>query len=573
MHYDRTIWIIQEKENLDTKETLSIVFNGEIYNHKEIKEELIEKWYHFTSQTDTEVILASYLERGENCVTHFNGMRAFVIYDESNKKIFGSRDRLGKKPFYYYHDNTQFIFSSELKGILASGIERKINIAQIPEFLSFHYTPREQTLVKNVFKLPAGNSFVYNLITHNFSITSYREITIDAVRYTDFQQAKSTLDTLLHDAVKLRTENSDVPVWTFLSWGIDSSLTSALFKQYYQGKEFHTFNVVREERLWNESEFAEIVAKHIGSTHHKYTITGKDVAQDIYKLQEHYSDPVAEAWFIPNYFVSKYARDYVKVVLTWDGADEIFAWYSYYNFLQKLWKIGHIPWVRIISKIFWKILPPSKYQKWFELLSFASRANYDKFFGLTVSNFSQKELSKLLTDKFQQKANYFQAIAATVKSFRSFLNQLLFTDQQVLLQYCYNLKPDHALMAHGLEGRAPFQDYRLLEFAYQIPDNFKIHRWKEKHILYEIAKDYLPPEITARKKQGYGVPIFEWINGDLKDIITEKLHNSQLVHHGYLHQSQIDYYLDNLHNKYLSTRIRTLFSLELYIEVYQLTID
>jgi len=574
MFYNKDLWASSEKWNKEniSNSKISITYNWEIYNFKELKKELEELWYNFSTHTDTEIILASYLEWWENCVKKFNWMWAFCIFDIQKNILFCSRDRMWKKPFYYFWDKQNFIFSSELKWIFETWIEKTLDLEVIPEYLLFHYTPWKKTLVKNIFKLPSWKNLIFNLKNNSFEVKKYWDIENDEIKYNNFEQAKEKLDELVNSSVKIRTENSDVPVGTFLSWWLDSSLTSALFKKYYKWKDFHTFNVVWEDNIKNESEFAEIVSKHIWSNHHKFKVTWKDVLKELEKLQYHYDDPIAEAWFIPNYFVSKYAKDYVKVVLTWDWADEVFAWYSYYNFWQNFWKIWKIPWVKLISKILANTLPTSKYQKWFEFLSNANWNNYDKFIWFTISNFSNRELQNLITNKFDKQKNYLEIIKTTIKNFNSFLNQLQYTDQKILLSECYNIKPDKALMANSLEWRAPLQDYRLTEFAYQIPNDFKIKNWKEKFILTEVWKKYLPREIFERKKQGYWVPIFEWINWDLKDIVFETLNNSVLVEKWYFNKKQVDFYLKNVNEKYFSTRIWNLFSLELFIKVYNLEV-
>jgi len=499
-------------------------------------------------------------------------MWAFVIYDKRKNILFASRDRMWKKPFYYFWDWKEFIFSSEVKWILETWIDRILNLDEVPRYLLFHYTPAENTLFENVFKLPAAHNLIFDLEKFNFHIKKYWDIDNDEIIYSDFEKAKEKLDYLLNESVKLRTETSDVPVWTFLSWWLDSSLVTALFKKYYSWNEFHTFNVVWEDNLPNESEFAQIVANHIWSKHHNVQVTWKMVLIELENLQWYYDDPIAEAWYIPNYFVSKYAKDFATVILTWDGSDEVFAGYNYYNFWQKLWRLWQIPWIKIISEILSKILPTSKYQKWFEFLSNASWKNYDKFIGFTISNFSNKEFQALLTDKFDKQKDYLEIINKTIKNFRSFLNQTQYTDQRILLAECYNIKPDKALMANSLEWRAPLQDFRLVEFAYHLPYDFKIKDWKEKYILKEVAKKYLPKEIFERKKQGYWTPIFEWINTDLKQIVIDTLKNSIMVKKWYFSQKQIDFYLRNMTNKYFSTRIWNLFSLELFIKVYKLKI-
>lgn len=495
-------------------------------------------------------------------------MWAFVIYDKKINKIFASRDRMWKKPFYYFWDWEKFIFSSEIKWILETWIDRILNIDEVESYLLFHYTPWKNTLFKNVFKLPSSTNLTFNINENSFKMTKYWDIENDDILYTDFETAINKLDELLNDSVKLRTENSDVPVWTFLSWWLDSSLTSALFKKYYKWEEFHTFNVIWEDHIPNEWAFAKIVSKDLNSKHHTFQITWKEVLENLDKLQWHYDDPIAEAWFIPNFFVSKYAKDYVKVVLTWDWWDEVFAWYNYYNYLTKIQKIQKIPWIIALSKIIIKI--PYNF-KWKWIFNYLSKNDFKNFYMQKIWNFSNKELVSLFKKKIKNKNNIIY-ISKTIKQFTSFLNQIQYTDQKILLSECYNIKPDKALMANSLEWRAPLQDYRLVEFAYHIPDNFKLKNWKEKYILTKIWEKYLPKEIFERKKQWYWVPIYEWINNELKSTVTNYLENSILVEKWYFNKSQIDFYLKNINNKYYKTKIWTLFSLELFIKTYNLEI-
>ena len=547
-----------------------IVFNWEIYNYLDIKDELAKDWYVFNNKTDTEVILASYDKWWVNCVKKFNGMWAFCIYDKWNNKLFCSRDRFWKKPFYYYWDWKTFVFSSEIKWILEFWVERKLNMDEVPKYLFYHYNTWKYTLIKNIYKLWSSSNIVFDLWNNTLKIETYWDMCNDNVIYDNYEKSVEILDELLNDSVKIRTTVSDVPVWTFLSWWLDSSLVTALFRKYYTWWDFYTFNVVWEDDIPNEWKYANLIAKHLWTNHHTVKVTWKDVLNNLKKLQYHYCDPIAEAGYIPNYFCSKYARKKVKVILTWDWWDEVFAWYSHYYFLQKCWYLWKVPWIRFIAKILSKIFPTCKLQKWFEFLSNATIKNYWEFLWLTLSNFSKKELNDLLTDKLPKWNNLFSDIKHTWKWFNSFLSQLQYTDIKILLSECFNIKPDKALMANWVEWRAPLEDYRLVEFAFNLDPNFKIKKWNEKCILKEVWKKYLPREIFSRKKQGYWTPVFEWINSDLREIVFDYLNNSVMLKAWYYNKNQIDYYLKNIKKKYLTTRIWNLFCLELFIKTYNL---
>ena len=537
-----------------------IVFNWEIYNFKEIKKELESLWYIFNTWTDTEVILASYLQWWTDCVKKFNWMWAFVIYDKRKNVLFASRDRMWKKPFYYFWDWKEFIFSSEVKWILETWIDRILNLDEVPRYLLFHYTPAENTLFENIFKLPAAHNLIFDLNNFNFQIEKYWDIENDEIIYSDFEQAKEKLDYLLNESVKLRTETSDVPVWTFLSWWLDSSLVTALFKKYYKWKDFHTFNVVWEDNLPNESEFAQIVANHIWSKHHNVQVTWKMVLNELENLQWHYDDPIAEAWYIPNYFVSKYAKDFATVILTGEWWDEVFGWYWNYNFLNK------IKWIPSILGYLGYNFSKWKFQKLFEVLQWK---NAKERLLLSQIYFTFKELDQILNFGYKIDLGYLQ-IPRWIKNY---INQLQYVDQRQLLAECYNMKSDKWLMSQSIEWRSPLEDFRLVEFSFKIPSYFEVNWSKEKYILKEVSKKWLPKEIFTRKKQGYWVPIDIWIKNDFKEQILTDYENFKNSEFWKLFKFDfLDRLLDNLEklNKFYLYKVWNFYSLILFIRIYNL---
>ncbi|MCK5477016.1 MAG: asparagine synthase (glutamine-hydrolyzing) [Candidatus Aenigmarchaeota archaeon] len=547
-----------------------ITFNGEIYNFLEIKKILQKKGYSFTSKTDTEVILYAYEEWGAKCVEKFNGMWAFCIYDSSKKKLFLSRDKMGKKPLYYYLDKDKFIFCSEIKGILEHEIKRTLNKSQLATYLTYHFTPGTDTLIKNIKKVPASHNLIFDLETKKIKLEKYWDVKED-IKYMDFGKAKEKLDELLNDAVKKRLI-SDVPVGSFLSGGLDSSLVTALYSKYYD-KEMHTFCVGFDDEVENELKYAQIVSDHLGTTHHEFIVDGEMFSKRFDEMIWHYDDPMAEAGFIPNYFISEYAKKHVSVVLAGEGGDEVFAGYEWYGLLRYTNMMSKTPfnYFKPLFSNLAKILPPSKILKGIELL--ANGGDYGKSNCIILSYFTENEIKKLMA----YKVDFDKVIESTNKhtgTFSSPLNQLQYIDQKVLLAECFNMKADKSTLAFGLEERCPLQDCRIVEFSYQIPPDFKLKGKTEKYILKEVGKKYLPAEIIQRKKRGYGVPFDYWVNKFMKDEVVETLNNSVLAKNKLINKNVVDSYIQTMDkNLYYCKRPFGLFVLEKYLDLYDIEMD
>ncbi|MCK5039969.1 MAG: asparagine synthase (glutamine-hydrolyzing) [Candidatus Aenigmarchaeota archaeon] len=550
----------------DEEGELIVTFNGEIYNFEEIKKILEKKGYSFNSGTDTEVIIYAYKEWGTKCVEKFNGMWAFCLYDSAKKKLFLSRDRMGKKPIYYYIDEDKFIFCSEIKGILKHPVKRKLNRNQLATYLTYHFTPGEDTLIKKIKKVPASHNMIFDLKTKKLKLEKYWDIEKDDIKYENFEEAKDKLDELLNDAVKKRII-SDVPVGSFLSGGLDSSIVTAIYSKYYD-KEMHTFSVGFDEGIENEFKYAKIVADELGTNHHEFIVDGDMFSKRFDEMVLHYDDPLAEAGFIPNYFLSQYAKKYVSVALAGEGGDEVFAGYEWYGLLRYTNMMSKFPF-NYFKPIFCdlaKIIPPSRMLKGVELL--ANAGNYAKSNCINLSFFSQNEIKNLMT----YNVDYNKVVEAAnthIKNFSYPLNQLQYIDQKVLLTECFNMKADKATLAFGLEERCPLQDYRLVEFSYQLPTNFKLNGGKEKYILKEVGKKYLPLEIVNRKKRGYNVPYDYWINKFMKSEVVDTLDNSLLVKNKLINKNIVDLYLKNMDkNRHYCKRSFGLFVLEKYLDAY-----
>ncbi len=501
-----------------------IVFNGEIYNFQEIKMDLEAKGYKFFSKSDTEVLLASYLEWGYECVNHFNGMWAFVIYDTGNKIFFCSRDHTGKKPLYYYNQNEKFIFSSELKGILTSNdsIAREDNIdpQALGLYFSLGFIPAPYTIYKNIFKLEARQNLVFDLTNKSIRKWYYYEIP----EYKPVYDKRKLIEegrALLKDAVRLRLI-SDVPVGAFLSGGLDSSAIVGEMSAFVKLKNLHTFSVGFEGK-YDETPYIELVKDYYGTIHHHVMFKEKDFEQliDIYAWI--YDEPFGDFSGFPAYDISKIAKQYVTVVLSGDGGDEIFGGYPTYVNGRRMELIRKLPkWLRTAGSR----IPAKKnlnnltslyaLQEAFKI----SLYPYEQYYAVSMEkDLLKSEIYKSWT--IEKLKNCYE------KSGGSFAETLRLYDLLYnTLSDHFLAKVDRASMAVAVETRSPFLDYRFIEFAQKIPVKWKVDLFKTKKLMREIIKGLVPKEIIKRGKQGFVPPLAEWIkNEKYLPIMEEAIEN------------------------------------------------
>jgi asparagine synthase (glutamine-hydrolysing) len=489
-----------------------IVFNGEIYNFQEIKMDLGVKGYKFFSKSDTEVLLASYLEWGYECVSHFNGMWAFVIYDVDKEIFFCSRDRVGKKPLYYYNQKEKFIFSSELKGILASNddIAREDNID--PEALGLYFSlgfiPAPYTIYKNIYKLEARQNLVFDLKDKSIRKWYYYEIP----EYNPIYDKKKLIEegrALLKDAVRLRLI-SDVPIGAFLSGGLDSSSVVAEMSHFIELKNLHTFSLGFEGK-YDETPYINLVRNYFGTIHHHAMFTEKDFEKLIDTYSWVYDEPFGDFSGFPTYHVSKIAKRYVTVVLTGDGGDEIFGGYITHVTGKRMDLIRKLPrWLRATGAK----IPAKK-----NLDAYTSLYLLKKAFKISLLPHEQFYAMSMEKDVFKPEIYKSWTIEKLKhcyeKSGGSFAETLrLYNLLYNTLSDHYLTKVDRASMANALEARSPFLDYRFIEFAQKIPAEWKVDLFKTKKLMREIIKGIVPEEIVRRDKQGFEPPLTEWIKND-----------------------------------------------------------
>ena len=500
---------------------ISVVFNGEIYNFQELKKEL--SGYPFRSQCDTEVILAAYEKWGIDCVSRFNGMFAIALYDRDAQEVYLVRDRIGKKPLYYWEDGENLVFASELKPILACpGFDRKLNPDILPVFLYQQYIPEPDTIFEQVKKLRPGTILRFRLQPDNgqkkrecFSYWSIKESYQKGIAdpVTDFSQAKAELKAILQKSVKSRME-ADVPLGTFLSGGYDSSLMTAMAQEASEAP-VKTFSIGFEEKQYDESGYASAVAKHLGTQHTEEIISEKQMLELVESIPQYFDEPMADSSEIPTMLVSALARKQVTVALSGDGGDEFFCGYQMYQKLgqaQKLDAAGAL--VYGISQ-----LPGLKQANLLGRLPFSVRTiaqNRDKRYKTQLCSDKYLACMKNLTGTDQ--VRFDRELDYNVKNWQ--IRRMLL-DMDTYLPGDILCKVDRASMKYSLEARCPILDQRVMEYSFRLPHSFKDHNGCQKYILKEIAYDYIPRELLDRKKTGFSVPLDKWLRGPLKNKLTD----------------------------------------------------
>ncbi|MGC2238023.1 MAG: asparagine synthase (glutamine-hydrolyzing) [Pyrinomonadaceae bacterium] len=525
-----------------------IVFNGEIYNYRELKKELEALGHRFKTNSDTETILRAYEEFGENCVEKLRGMFAFAIWNRREESLFIARDRVGKKPlFYALTGEGNFVFGSELKVLLTHGeISKDIDYSALDAYLTFGYVPEEFCIFKNVQKLAPAHFLIYKngeIKTEKYWDFRYERIT--EVKSED--EYAEELRALIKESVKIRLI-SEVPLGAFLSGGVDSSVVVGMMSQISE-KPVKTFSIGFNEDTFDELKYARIAAKHFNTEHHEFVVT-PDLVEIVDELAWHFDEPFADPSALPTFMVSKMARDFVTVVLSGDGGDELFAGYTRYVTDKKRSGLEKLP--LAVRKNLLKPLSESlphgaKGKNYLYNISLEAIERYID----SVSHFGKPGRKSLYSKSFSvnQNGNFgkseevFRKIAESVSTGNG-LDNLLYLDSKTYLPSDILTKVDRMSMAASLEARVPLLDHKLIEFVTKIPTALKLKGLETKYIFRKAVRGIVPDEILNRPKQGFGVPINEWINLQLRDKIRETLTEKRALERGYFDAKYIKVLLD-----------------------------
>ena len=491
---------------------LSIAYNGEIYNFQELREELRD--YPFKSHCDTEVILAAYLKWGISCVNRFNGMFAIALYDREDESLYLVRDRIGKKPLYYFEDGETIVFASELKPIMKyPGFQKKIRQELLNRYLVHQYINAPDTIFEQVYKLEPGA--VYQFQKGKKKQWKYWDV---ASKYQEmkgsfkgtFEDAKEELKKKLSDSIEMRMI-ADVPLGTFLSGGYDSSLMTAM-AQSKSSQPVKTFSIGFEDKKYNEAIYAKEVAEYLGTEHTEMYITEADMFDLIEGLTDYYDEPFADSSQIPSMLVSKLAKEKVTVALSGDGGDEFFCGYNNYKMLLDMQKLDlaggmvhgvcNLPGLKqlhLMDKLPTKVqIVANNRDKRLKVQPFSSKQSE-----IAVSLLKQEQLGY----RFEEEAKYGET---------NWQIRRMLLDMDTYLPGDILCKVDRASMKYSLETRCPILDKDVMEFSFAIPHSYKYENGNKKRILKALAYDYIPKELLERPKVGFSVPLDKWLRGPLK---------------------------------------------------------
>lgn len=533
-----------------------IIFNGEIYNYQDIKNDLVRLGHKFKTKCDTEVILHGYEEYGEGILNKLRGMFAFVIYDIKSKELFGARDFFGIKPFYYYINDGSFMFSSEIKAFLGNpNFKKEFNEEMLPLYLSFQYSVLDKSFFKNVYKLLPGHYFKYK--DGKLDIVKYYEIELSDSIDDSFSCVKSKIRELLDDTIEAH-KISDVEVGSFLSSGVDSSLIAAM------SSVDKTFTVGFDNNNYNEIDYAKDLSSKIGVKNVSKLITRDEYFEEFPKIQYYMDEPLADASAVALYFVAKLASSFVKACLSGEGADEIFGGYNIYQEPYSVSWYYKIPYG--IRKCLGVLAYPFRNHRGFNFIIRRGKKLEDRYIG-NAFIFDTSEVNKVL----KKKSNITYRDVT-----RRYYDKCKNYDEVMKMQYIdFNfwlvgdilLKADKMSMANSLEVRVPYLDRVLIDYARNLPTKYKVNEKTTKYAFREVAKDVLEDKVASKKKLGFPVPIRVWLKeDDIYNKVKDKfMHDDRFFNTDYLIKLLYEH-RDGVHDN--SRKIWTVYTFLVWYDEY-----
>ena len=520
-------------------ENIVMVYNGEIYNFKEIRKELINYGYHFVSNTDSEVVLKAYHKWGIKAINKFIGMFAIAFYDKSNQILTIIRDRTGIKPLYYFFNGDDFIFASELRPIMKFQNNLDISNDALSEFFRYGYISSNLSIFKDCYKLPAGYFGVFDLNQKSFKLEQYWSVLpfFDMPKF-DVSEEKliDNLEEVLVNAFTCTTV-SDVPIGIFLSGGIDSSIVTAILQKHCGN--VNTFTIGFNNEKYNEAEYAKNIARFLKTNHHEEYLDISQAKSILKKFPDIYDEPFADSSGIPTVLVSEFAKkNGIKVVLSADGGDEIFCGYERYWNIHKIGKeMFKVP--KILRKYISRTMPFSKgyvlpllslsenlRHKYYQLKEILNCNEWLNFYELMVQSNKNYEIEEL----FKKRTFIEKSIISLNSSNEHAMQDMMLWDFNRYMPDDILTKVDRATMSVGIEGREPMLDHRIIEFMARVPFELKYKNKTSKYILRKVLERYVPSEMFSRPKMGFGIPMLEWFSGDLSYLFNEFLRKDRIQH-------------------------------------------
>ena len=529
--------------------SICIVFNGEIYNYQKIKKTLENQGVSFKTTSDTEVILKLYESKGTSGFKELDGMYAFSIHDKNLNKVFIARDFFGEKPLYYFHNEDTFVWASELKSII-NFLDRKPEISNegLNLFFKLTYIPAPHTIYKNIYKLEANRYIEFSVEENKFKIHKTSDLSNFKNEKTSLQKATDQVRNMVMESIESRSI-SDVPLGTFLSGGVDSSIVSLGLSQIKSSK-IDTFSIGFDKASFDETDKSRTVAKLINSNHHEFILTEKDIEASLDEIILNFDEPFADSSALPTYLVSKKTRDHVKVALTGDGGDEVFGGYNKYyigklnarytNYIPKPFHSG----IKSLSN-FALSTKDDKRGFRFKLKKLLNAIDYDNHFYWNIISLGFIETDNLLNDSFYIEnpfSDYQQILNGkapkTIHDFREI-------DRHISLEGDMLVKVDRTSMLKSLECRAPFLNKSLWEYTNSLPEEFLMDKWDKKFILKEAFKNEFPEGFLDKSKQGFSVPVGDWLRAHLKPELIKYTSDELLKSQGIFQTNPIKALINN----------------------------
>ena len=523
----------------DESKRYCIVFNGEIFNFKPLRESLLKSGFAFFSQGDSEVLLKLFIRDGEACLNQLNGFFAFCIYDKQEQSFFLARDRYGVKPLLYCHDDDRFLFASEMKAITKFGIDKTLDFESILAYLQLNYIPASQTVFKHVNKLLPGHCIKLRkgsfTLSRYYSIPTATDIGSATLSYED---AKSQFRRLLQESVERRLV-SDVPLGAFLSGGIDSSVITGIASQLKP--DLHTFSIgFRDEEFFDETDYARLVSKKFNTEHTVFSLSNDDLFAHVHDILDTIDEPFADSSAINVYILSKETRKHATVALSGDGADEMLGGYNKHAaFLRSLNPRWKEKWLSNLYPIF-RSFPQSRNNpfsnrirqavRFGEGMKLSAQERYWRWASFADGSEAIKllhpgALVQLSQERFDAlKNNWLEPMGS-----HAGMNEVLLTDMDLVLPNDMLTKVDLMSMANSLEVRTPFLDFELVNFVFSLPSDFKINKTIRKRILQDSFREMLPVELYNRPKKGFEVPMLKWLRREMKSLIEDDLLSEKTI--------------------------------------------
>jgi len=542
---DRTVWI---------------VFNGEIYNCRELRSELEKAGHCFSTRTDTEVIVHAYEQYGLKCVEMLNGMFAFALWDKGLRRLLIARDRVGIKPLYYCQSERGLLFGSELKAILEHpSVTRRIDLTSLNLYLAFEYVPTPRSIFEGIHKLPPGH--ILTVENGHVRLEQYWDVHLCASEGPSARSEEDYLAELrftLKEAVR-KELISDVPVGVFLSGGIDSSAVAAMMVELNPGN-VTSLSIAFEDPSFDESSYARQVAEHLGTHHHETTLTSDTMLELVPRVAEFLDEPLGDSSIIPTYLLCDFARNHVKVALGGDGGDELFAGYStlqahrlfeyYQTWVPGVVRRRLVPWV--VEKLpvsFDNISLDFKARRFVAGEGLTPAARHHLWLGAYTRR-QRRELLGDLADGHESDSDDLAERHWQACNTGNALNRVLYCDMKLYMEGDILPKVDRASMANSLEVRVPLLNLDMLEFTSRLPVRFKLNRLKTKYLFRRAVKDLLPPEVLSRGKKGFNMPVAKWLTGPLKGLAQDMFSEGRLKRGGLFNPA----YVRSLMDEHLAQR-------------------